>query len=114
VDVSALQNFVTWFTDQVLLLRTLELAALLLLLGGILKARRENRALRAQLLRLKVRVDALEAEGYRTLMRSLTKERRDLHTDGPALAPAESSRIEPKPSPWDRGGAKTRHGGTKR
>jgi hypothetical protein len=111
VDTSALYRLVTWFTNQLGLLRPLEVAAALFLVVVVFKVHRQNRALHRQLIKLKARVDALQAEDYRTLMRSLNKQRPDLHMQGPPLAPTKSPAASKPASSLDdssRGRAKSR------
>jgi hypothetical protein len=81
------------------LLRPLEVAAALFLVVVVFKVHRQNRALHRQLIKLKARVDALQAEDYRTLMRSLNKQRTDLHMHGAPLAPTESPAASKPASP---------------
>jgi hypothetical protein len=57
----------------------------------VLEVRFQIRALRKQLVKMKARVDAMQAEDYRALMRSLKKDGPDFRMQGPSPAPSEGS-----------------------
>jgi hypothetical protein len=109
MDTSVIYEFGTWLTDQLVFSRlflAFVVTAILFLLIFVLKLHRQNRRLHQQLIKLKGRVDALQAEDYRTVMRSLKKRPEDLHVDA-TLAQAEGA---PVPSKLPSSGMKERGG----